>query len=744
MPRMEGRRVLQLLVQEGRLDPQEAERVLREAQRANDNPVDRVIESNLVAELDVLKCAAAYHRTQFVGSDKLVRAPIERTVLEAVPVRLVERFGALPILFDKRTQTLSVALADLDRLDVDKELALATNIRVVKCYVARPKTVRALIRRWYYGDNKPLQSVMESIRNSPRPQTGSGIEPAPRTEDYGMVGDDMPSLPERVAPRPPPPSSVGIDLLGFSAPLPTTTSPALPALAPAPSAPDFEDIPGLDSVPPPAPASPSAVTIEALPPPPPQLPPSAIVMPTFRLPSIAPPSESGSSGYASLAPPPSKPSPEQAQASLDSLVETTSVLVALLERGRDEVRGHSAQVARLVRKVLERIGIAESLANELVLAATLHDLGKPQAMHLTALNVSADDAYRLQAQKSFAAPLRLFESAKLPKNTLETLTHLYERFDGGGFPDHLSEREIPLGSRVLAAVESYVDLTTARGGRPRPFSPKEGCEAIAAARGTVFDPTVVDLVRLLVLGDDLDRKLDADRKRILLVDPDPEETTILEMRLVERGYDTIVIRDVEAALKRVAEQSFDLLVTEVEFGGIDGFRFLQRIKGASQVELPILVLTRRSDRASVDRGFEIGVADYLVKPASADVVAAKIKVAIDSAKPATVASPVRGVSGQLSEMPLPDVVQIFGNGRRTGRMTIRSKGQTGEIHFRDGLVFDAIFGSLESAEAVYSMLALEEGEFSLDSGFVPEENRINASSESLLLEGMRRLDESRR
>ena len=42
-------------------------------------------------------------------------------------------------------------------------------------------------------------------------------------------------------------------------------------------------------------------------------------------------------------------------------------------------------------------------------------------------------------------------------------------------------------------------------------------------------------------------------------------------------------------------------------------------------------VTRRSDRESVDKGFSLGVTDFLVKPASADVVAAKIRLALDTA-----------------------------------------------------------------------------------------------------------------
>lgn len=748
MAAMEGQRVLERLVLDGRLDRGELERQVVQAERSKENLLDLVIDAGAISEADLLKFAASLYQTQFVGSEKLVKASIDRAVLELVPIRLVERFTALPILLDRKTQTLSVVLADSDQLDAEKQIALVAGVRQVRTYVGRPRTVRALIRRWYYGDVKPLQALLETLRASaarsqpsypvPGRQTmqdypGSAIDPA--AGDYGMAPESpMPSFEHAIPRAAPAATPAPLDFPGFS----------------SPSSPDtlgagggFEDIPGLGGFGGPA-ATPSQVAAKSFATP-------TLALPAFDLPDIAPAAPLRASRASTpalrsevLGLAPQVRQKEELTVLPLTLIETTSVLVALLEQGREELRGHSSQVARLTRKVLERIGVDQALLDTIGLSAQLHDVGKASTYHLTPLNVAQYDGHRAQAQKSYLAPSRLFEAAQLPKGTLEVLAHLYERFDGQGFPDRLTGRDIPLGSRVLAVTESYVDITTnSRNPYRKQLTSKEACDALMKMKGEVFDPTIVDVLRVLVLGDDLDRKLNADRRRVLVVDADPEETTVLEMRLAEHGYDTVVVRDADAAMKRLAESQFDMLISEVELPSGDGFKFLSRVKSGAQPDLPILVLTRRADRESVDRGFALGVSDYLVKPASADVVAAKIRLTLDAVKPAVAATKVRGVSGQLSEMSLPDVVQIFANGRRTGRLILRADGQTGEILFRDGMIFDASFGPHQAAEAVYVMLALLDGEFELDSSVVPETNRIQSSTEGLLLEGMRRLDEDR-
>src|SRR5690606_22558760 len=104
----------------------------------------------------------------------------------------------------------------------------------------------------------------------------------------------------------------------------------------------------------------------------------------------------------------------------------------------------------------------------------------------------------------------------------------------------------------------------------------------------------------------------------------------------------------------------------------------------------------------------------------------------------------RGVSGSLLEMGLPDMVQVLWHGRKTGALKIRSAKDNGEIHFVDGQIWNAMWGTLRGEEAFYAMLGLTEGTFFLDPNYRADAQVIQGSPEALLLEGMRRLDEAGR
>ncbi len=101
------------------------------------------------------------------------------------------------------------------------------------------------------------------------------------------------------------------------------------------------------------------------------------------------------------------------------------------------------------------------------------------------------------------------------------------------------------------------------------------------------------------------------------------------------------------------------------------------------------------------------------------------------------------LKGTLSELALSDLIEVISLGSKSGRLQI--KGADGEtaatLSFRDGRLINASAGALRDERAFYAVLALREGSFSFDTKADPGEETLDLPTGTLLMEGMRRVDE---
>jgi hypothetical protein len=105
-----------------------------------------------------------------------------------------------------------------------------------------------------------------------------------------------------------------------------------------------------------------------------------------------------------------------------------------------------------------------------------------------------------------------------------------------------------------------------------------------------------------------------------------------------------------------------------------------------------------------------------------------------------------GLRGDLGEMPLSDLVEMTSVGGKTGRLVLYDEEDAvaGVLMFRGGRLVGAQSGELKAEKAFYALLAVRTGSFDFDPTAEVEEGDVNLSTESLLIEGMRRLDETYR
>jgi DNA-binding response OmpR family regulator len=102
--------------------------------------------------------------------------------------------------------------------------------------------------------------------------------------------------------------------------------------------------------------------------------------------------------------------------------------------------------------------------------------------------------------------------------------------------------------------------------------------------------------------------------RILLVDGDVDVADFTARVLERNGFNVVPAHDGVEALTRWAADNPDLVVLEVNLAGRNGFEVCEEIRRQSST--PVIMLTTCSDDVDVQRGFEVGADDYIVKPFS--------------------------------------------------------------------------------------------------------------------------------
>lgn len=119
--------------------------------------------------------------------------------------------------------------------------------------------------------------------------------------------------------------------------------------------------------------------------------------------------------------------------------------------------------------------------------------------------------------------------------------------------------------------------------------------------------------------------------KILIVEDDRELNKTVCSFLNHSGYEAIGCLNANDAYDALYENMIDLIISDIMIPGVDGFEFARNVRELNQ-EIPILFMTARDDIASKQRGFRIGVDDYMVKPIDLDELFLRIGALLRRAK----------------------------------------------------------------------------------------------------------------
>lgn len=111
--------------------------------------------------------------------------------------------------------------------------------------------------------------------------------------------------------------------------------------------------------------------------------------------------------------------------------------------------------------------------------------------------------------------------------------------------------------------------------------------------------------------------------KILLAEDDKALNELVSSMLIGNGYSVVSCHDGQEALGKLEEDVFDMIITDIMMPETDGFALAEAVR-RTDAHIPILFMTALDDKPSKQRGYKIGIDDYVVKPFDADILLLRV------------------------------------------------------------------------------------------------------------------------
>ena len=223
-------------------------------------------------------------------------------------------------------------------------------------------------------------------------------------------------------------------------------------------------------------------------------------------------------------------------------------------------------------------------------------------------------------------------------------------------------------------------------------------------------------------------------KRVLVVDDEDDLTWSISKHLAKDKdkYDLICVNSGKKALEVLSQLPINLVVTDIRMPEITGLDLLTQIK-EKYPTTKVIIMTAYGSSEVHDEANQRGCLKYIEKPFEIGDLRKFIMEAIEEKK---------GFQGTISDFQISDLIQMNCLGRMTTALKITKDDNEGIIYFDMGDIVHAESDGMEGEDAIYEILSWQGGQFSTEKGKTSTKETIIKGWQSLLLEAMRRVDES--
>jgi CheY-like chemotaxis protein/predicted regulator of Ras-like GTPase activity (Roadblock/LC7/MglB family) len=226
-----------------------------------------------------------------------------------------------------------------------------------------------------------------------------------------------------------------------------------------------------------------------------------------------------------------------------------------------------------------------------------------------------------------------------------------------------------------------------------------------------------------------------DFKRVLIVDDEEDLTWSISKHLAKDKdkYELLAVNSAKEALKVLNKVPAELVISDIRMPEMSGLDLLLEIR-QNYPSTKVIIMTAYGSHEVQQQANERGCFKYIEKPFEIQELRQMILNIVEDKK---------GFEGRISDLNLSDLIQMNCLGRLTNALHVKKEAHVGVIYFEDGNIVHASVDDLKGEEAFYEILSWEGGSFSIEKGVKAPEDTIVKGWQTLLLEALKRADESR-
>jgi len=233
---------------------------------------------------------------------------------------------------------------------------------------------------------------------------------------------------------------------------------------------------------------------------------------------------------------------------------------------------------------------------------------------------------------------------------------------------------------------------------------------------------------------------------LLLVDDNP---AILE--LLRKGLLGVARLHLAASGRRAVEMAralpADLVVCDLDMPEMDGAQVLRQLRSQPQTaKIPVILMSRRGSSGERLQEAREACEDIIEKPFFLREATRRIKRTVDNIALEKLSRAAQHgvVRGALDQMNVIDLMQSLELGRKSCQLSLQSGERAADLRFTGGELMYAACDGLLGDEAVYRAVSFTSGSWSLNFSLAADVRNTTRSTQALLMEGLRRMDEANR